>query len=67
MRVAVRKLKTNTTLFSSCMNRDLFVAVEEGMTIAIKTARLALGKIAIDAHYLSRNVLFVNSKYICQL
>ena len=67
MRVAVRKLETNTTLFSSCMIRDLFVAVEEGMSIAIKTARLALGKIAIDAHYLSRNVLFVNSKYICQL
>lgn len=67
MRVAVRKLETNNTLLLSCMNHDLFVPVEEDMSIAIETARLALGKIAIDAHYLSRNVLFVNSKYICQL
>ncbi|XP_015761727.1 PREDICTED: RNA pseudouridylate synthase domain-containing protein 4-like isoform X1 [Acropora digitifera] len=46
------------------MNHDLFVPVEEDMSIAIKTARLALGKIAIDAHYLSRNVLFVNNDII---
>ena len=66
MRVAVRNLETNT-LPQSCMNHDVFVPVERKMSIAIKTARLALGKIVIDAHYLSRNVLFVNSKYISQL